>query len=90
MIFTCIVGTSFTCIVGTSFTMLRLFSHKVSSNINPLFTHLCEALWANSVKFFAEASELFMHVVFHLVVVLESTSSEYIRQEAQNMEIGGC
>jgi hypothetical protein len=81
---------NFTFIVGTSFTMLRLFSHKVSSSINKLFTHLCETLWASSVKFFAEASELFMHVVFHLVVVLKSASSECIKQGAQKMEIGGC
>lgn len=76
--------------VGTSFTMLRLFSHKVSSSINTLFTHLCEMLWACSVKFFAEASELFMHLVFHLGVVLKSASSECITQGAQKMEIGGC
>lgn len=70
----------FICIVGTSFTMLRLFSHKLSSSINTLFTHLCETLWAGSVKFFAEASELFKHVVIHLVVVLKSASSECITQ----------
>ena len=42
------------------------------------------------VKFFAEASELFTHVVFHLVVVRKMTSSESILQRAKNWKSGSA
>lgn len=80
----------FTHIVGTSFKQLRLISHKISSSINTRFTLLCETLYAGSVKFFAESSEIFMHVVFHLVFVLTTASSECILQGAKKMEVGEC
>jgi hypothetical protein len=63
-----------TYIVGTFFTKLRLFFHKVSIT-NTLFPPLRQTLYAGRVKLFAEASELFMHAVFQLVVVRNTASS---------------
>jgi hypothetical protein len=39
------------------------------------------------VKLFAEASELFMHAVFQLVVVYKTSSSECLLQGAKNVEV---
>jgi hypothetical protein len=76
--------------MGTSFTKLRLFFHKVSFIINILPPPLREMLNAGRVKLFAEASELFTHAVFQLVVVRKTASSECILQGAKKMDVGGC
>jgi hypothetical protein len=49
--------------VDTSFTMSILFLHKVSFSINTLISSLREKLYGCRLKFFAEASELFMYSV---------------------------
>jgi hypothetical protein len=68
--------------MGTSFSKRRLFFHKVSI-IKTLFPPLCETLYAGRVKLFAEASELFTHAVFQLVVIRKTASSECSLQEAK-------
>jgi len=57
------VTVKLTYMMDTSFTHFGLFFHKVSLIINTLFTTFCETLYARHVKFFAEASELFMYTV---------------------------
>jgi hypothetical protein len=47
-------------------------------------------LYADRVKLFAEASLLFTHAVFQLVVVRKTASSVCILQGAKKMEVGGC
>jgi peptide subunit release factor 1 (eRF1) len=79
----------FTCIIGTSFTKLRLFFHKVSFIINKPLPPSREKLYAGDIEIFAEALELFTHVVFYLVFVVRKTAStEYILQGANKMEVG--
>ena len=46
-------------------------------------------LYAGYVKLFAEALELFIHVVLQLVVH-KMASSEFIIQGAKKMDIAGC
>jgi hypothetical protein len=53
---------AFTYTLGTSFTELRLFFHKISYINNTVF--LTMPVYAGSLKLFAEASEIFTHVVF--------------------------
>jgi hypothetical protein len=55
---------AFTYTLGTSFTELRLFFHKFSNINNTVILTFCETLYADSIKLFAEASEIFTHVVF--------------------------
>jgi hypothetical protein len=59
--------------MDTSFTNLRLFFHE-GSNINTLFTNSHEMLYDGRLKLFAEASELFMHDMFRLTVVVRETA----------------
>ena len=59
------------CISYTFVTELKLFFHKVST-IN---TPLSESQDAGRVKLYAEASELFTHAVFQLVVLRKTASS---------------
>jgi hypothetical protein len=68
----------FTYIMGTSFTKLRLFFHKVLFIINTLFQPLCEVLYTSHIKLFAEASKLFTHAVFQLIVIHKMASLEYM------------
>ena len=49
-----------------------------------------ETLYTGRVKLFAEASNLFTHAVFQLVVVRKTASSECILQGSKKMEVGGC
>jgi hypothetical protein len=49
----------FTNIMVTSFTKLTLFPHKISFTVNILFPPLRETMYANCVKLFAAASEVF-------------------------------
>jgi hypothetical protein len=77
----------FTYFMGTSFTKLRLFFHKVSIT-NTLFTPSRETLYAGRVKLITEASELFAHAVFRLVVFRKTASSKCILQGAKRMEVG--
>ena len=55
--------------MGTSFTELKLYLREapfvISSHISPLHETLC----ACRVELFAEASEIFKHTVFRLVVL---------------------
>ena len=68
---------------------IDIFPQSLHYKLN--FPTLPEKLNAGSVELFAEASELFTHAVFQLVVVLKMASSEYILQGAQKkMEVGGC
>jgi len=55
---------AFTYTLSTSFTELRLFFHKISYINNTVFLTFCETVYAGSLKLFAEASEIFTHVVF--------------------------
>jgi hypothetical protein len=59
--------------MGTSFTKLRLFFHRLL-HYQHSFPPLLETLCAGSIELFAEASELFTHAVFQLVVVRNSAS----------------
>jgi hypothetical protein len=47
-------------------------------------------LYAGCVKLLAEASELFMHTVFQLLIIRKTASSECILQEAKKMKVRGC
>jgi hypothetical protein len=53
------------------------------------FPPLPQTLYASYLKLFADAPELLTHVVFQLVVVSESASSEGVLQGAIKMEVGG-
>jgi hypothetical protein len=61
--------------MDTSFTKFGLFLHKISITINTLFPTFHETLYAAVLIIFAEASELFTHAVFQLVVVRKTASS---------------
>jgi hypothetical protein len=63
--------------------------HKVSFIINTLFPPLRQTLYAGRVKLFAEASVLFTHAVFQLVVVRKTASTERILLGAKNIYVGG-
>jgi hypothetical protein len=56
--------------------LLRLFFHKVFFIINTLFPPLCETLYGSCIKLFAQVSEPFAHIVFQLVVICKTASSE--------------
>jgi hypothetical protein len=70
-------------IMGTSFTKFRLFFHKVSFVFNTFFSSLCEALCADYVKLFTQASELFTHAMLQHVIIHKMASSDCIPQEAK-------
>jgi hypothetical protein len=80
----------FTYIMGTSLTKLRLFFHKVFFIVDVHFPSLRKMLYAGSVKLFTEASELFTHAVFELVVVRKTASSEFILPGAKRMKSEGA
>jgi hypothetical protein len=69
--------------MGTSSKKFRSLFHKVSISVNTLFPPLRETLYAGRVKLFAEASELFTHVLFQIVVARKTASSHYIIQGAK-------
>ena len=73
---------------GYIFYKVEIFFLKLSFIINILFPlFFCETLYAGRLKLFAEVSKLFSHLVFHLVVVRKTASSEYIFQGAKELEI---
>lgn len=51
---------------------------------------LRETLYAGRVKFFAEESKHFTHVVFYVVIIRKTASSECILQWTKRMEVAGC
>ena len=57
--------------------------------MNKLCPPLLETLYVCRVTLFAEASELFTHAVFQVVVFLKTTSSGCIFQGAKNKESEG-
>ena len=73
--------------MDTSFAKQKLFLREVSFVISTHISPLRETLYACRVKLFAEASELFAHAVFQLVVVYKTASMECILQETKNMEV---
>jgi hypothetical protein len=75
--------------MGISLTKQRLFFHKVTFIINTISPLVHGTLYAGRVKFFAEASELFMNAVFQLVLFRKTESLECNLQEAKKMEVGG-
>ena len=75
--------------MDTSFTHFRVFFHKVSLIINTRFTTFHETLYARHVKFFAEASELFMYIHFQFVIH-KMASSDCILQGAKMMAVTGA
>ena len=77
-------------ITSTSFTKLTLFSHKVSFVNKTLFPLVRETLYAGRIKLYAEASELWTHTVFQLVVFGKNASSECILQVSKKLAVGGC
>jgi len=76
-------------ITSTSFAKLT-FIHKVSLVISTHFPLVRETLYAGRVQPHAEASELFMHAVFQLVVFRKTASSECILQGSKKVAVGGC
>ena len=76
--------------MGTFFTKLRLLLHKVSFATSTIFPLMREALNAGCVKPSAEASELFTHAVFQLVVVRKTGASDSILQRAKKTEVRGA
>jgi hypothetical protein len=56
--------------------------------VNTFFPPLSEMLYASCIKLLAEASELFTHCVFQLVV-RRMASSESIVQGSRKLEVGG-
>jgi hypothetical protein len=54
--------------VGKSSTKLKSFFHKAFSIISTLFPPLRKTLYAGRAELLVEASELFKHAVFQLVV----------------------
>jgi len=60
--------------MGTSFTKLSLFFHKPLFIINTIFRLLPEVPYTCHVNLFTEASELFMHTIFELIVVCKTAS----------------
>jgi hypothetical protein len=77
-------------ITGTFFTTLRLLLHKVSFATNTLFVILRETLIAGCVKPSPEASELFSHAVFQLVVVRKTAPSDSVLQRAKKTDVRGA
>ena len=68
----------FTNVMCTSFTKLILFLLRVSS-FNTLFPSFHKMLYATHIKFLAKVSELLMHTVFQLIVIIcKVASSECI------------
>jgi len=83
MIFAC-------CISYTFVTEFKLFFHKVSI-INTLFLPtLSETQDAGRVKVYAEASELFTHAVFQLVILRKTASSEFILHRTRGCKTVGA
>lgn len=64
---------------------MQLFVHQVSFIINKIFPPLRQTLYADALKLFAAASELFAHTVFQLFVVHKPMPSDSILQE-----VNGC
>jgi len=64
----------FTYTMGTSFTKLSLFFHKLLFIMNTFFSLLSEMLYTGHVTLFAEASELFVHTMFELIVIHKTAS----------------
>jgi hypothetical protein len=55
------------------------------------FSPWLQKLYAGRLNLFAEASEIFTHAVFQLVVVRKTTSSECIFEDAKKRVLnGGC
>jgi hypothetical protein len=81
---------NFTCIMDTSFRKLRLFFRNFSFTVNTI-SQLCvrHCMSVCRIKLFAEASELFKHAVFHVVVV-KSASTECILQGAHQVGAEGA
>lgn len=75
----------FAYILGTSFTELKLFFHKVFI-INTLFPSFFEMLCAACIKLFAKASELFMHVMFQLIIICKMVPSDCVLQGVKKMK----
>jgi hypothetical protein len=74
--------------MGTSFTKLRTFFYKVFFIINTLSLTLHEMLYAQHMKLFTKALELFVHA--HCIsasVILKTTSLKCCLQGAEYMEI---
>jgi len=69
---------------------LGSFFHKVSFIINALFPPLRDILYSGCIKLFAEASELFAHVVFQLVVIHKMASSQYMPQGLKRWKLEGA
>jgi hypothetical protein len=76
--------------MDTSFTKLRLCSHKHCLTIHTFSPPLPETLYTGRLKLLAEASRLFSHVVFQLVVVGKTASSDCVLLGATKVEVGGC
>ena len=65
-----------------AFMKLSLFFHKLLFIMNTLFPLLPEMLCTLYVNLFAEASELFMHTMFELIVI-HKTASQCILQGSE-------
>jgi len=83
-------NTKFTRIRDKSYTEMRLFVHQVSFIINKIFPTLRQTLYADALKLFAAASELFAHAVFQLFVVHKPMPSDGILQEVKRCYVGAC
>ena len=75
---------------GHSLRSSDYFSTKSLSSSSYFFIFLRETLNAGRVKPSAEASELFTHAAFQLVVVRKTTPSDSILQQAKKTEVGGA
>jgi len=76
-------NTKFTRIRDKSHTKMRLFVHQVTFIINKISPPLRQTLYADALKVFAAASELFAHAVFQLFVVHKPMPSDGILQEVK-------
>ena len=75
--------------MGISFTQQRLFFHKVTFIIKTIPPLVHGTPYADRVKLFAEASELFTNAEFQLVPFRKTESSECKLQGAKKTEVGG-
>jgi hypothetical protein len=63
-----------------------IFPQSLCHYQHTFFFHLC----VGRCMPVAEASELFTHAVFRLLVIHKSASLEFVLQGAKSMEVGGC
>jgi len=82
------VTVKFGYVMFTSYKVEIIFQ-RVFSIINPRFSLFREKINAGRLKLFAEASELFRHSVFRLVIC-KTSSSKCIFQGNKKMELAVC